>query len=95
MNGVDPAGVEYSGTVIIIDQADVLTLEWIVTGAVHEGTGVVRDDRLDVEWHTVSSGAGDVEGTATYRIEADGSLVGTRLIDGVDEPATEEILPEP
>ncbi|MGI9612578.1 MAG: hypothetical protein ACR2QO_06705 [Acidimicrobiales bacterium] len=97
VNGVDPSGVEYSGTVIIRDGevSDTVTIEWIVTGAVHEGSGVVRGDQLDVEWQTVSSGSGGGEGTAVYRIEGDGSLVGTRLIDGVAEPATEEIFPEP
>jgi hypothetical protein len=131
VNGVDPLGEEYSGTLIIIDGADAITsdlgtsdlgtsdlgtsdlgtsdlgsadsgsgsgsrvtLEWIVTGAVHEGVGIVEGDQLTVEWRTVSSGAGDGEGTATYRIQSDGSLVGSRLIDGVDTPATEEIFPE-
>jgi hypothetical protein len=109
VNGVDPVGEEYSGTLIILDTDDpdvvglgsgggveeTFTLEWIVTGAVHEGTGVVEGDQLRVEWHTVASGAGSGQGTATYRIEPDGSLVGTRLIDGVEIPATEEIFPEP
>ena len=116
VNGIDPTGVEYSGTLIILDAADAvdratdraddgtadagipddaLRLEWIVTGAVHEGIGVVAGDELTVEWRTVSSGAGGGEGTATYRIRADGSLVGTRHIDGVDTAATEEIFPEP
>ncbi len=100
VNGVDPLGVEYSGTVVITpDDAagdGTNTVEWLVTGTVQTGVGHRRGDRFDVEWSTVE-GAGPTSsrGSATYTIEADGVLRGTRTVDGVDEPGTEEIFPEP
>ncbi len=96
VNGVDPTGVEYSGTVVITpaEGRDRYTIEWIITGAIHTGTAVVRGDEVTAEWRTIASGGGTGAGTARYTVEADGSLVGTRLVDGVDEPAVEEILPE-
>jgi hypothetical protein len=96
VNGVDPAGVEYSGTVTIAegDGTGRYVVQWIVTGAIQEGTGVLTGDRLDVEWHSVSSARGDANGTAEYTVGDDGVLRGTRLVDGADGAGTEEIFPE-
>ncbi|MBT8197013.1 MAG: hypothetical protein KJP12_00640 [Acidimicrobiia bacterium] len=96
VNGVDPGGYEYSGTVVIIgtDDADRVEIEWIVTGAVQTGTGVISGDTLDVEWSTLSGSQADASGTATYTITSDGRLVGTRTVSGADVVGTEEIFPE-
>jgi hypothetical protein len=95
VNGIDPVGIEYSGTVII-DESDTgaVTLQWLVTGAILEGTGRLLGDRLEVEWTTIEGPRGDAAGTATYTVEDDGRLVGTRTIDGVDGEGTEEIFPQ-
>lgn len=96
VNGVDPTGTEYSGTVTIADgdAAGEFAVQWIITGAIQEGTGVLDGDRFIVDWRTVSGGRGESTGTAEYTVAADGSLAGTRVVDGDDTPGTEEIFPE-
>lgn len=96
VNGVDPTGTEYSGTVTIADgDADgEFAVQWIITGAIQEGTGVLDGDRFVVDWRTVSGGRGESTGSAVYTLAADGSLTGTRTVDGDDTPGTEEIFPE-
>lgn len=95
VNGVDSAGQEYSGTVVIRagDSEDSFLLEWIITGSILEGTATRSGDDLTVEWRTTSA-AIEGTGTATYTIDEDGALIGTRSVDGVDEVGTEEIFPE-
>lgn len=96
VNGIDPTGTEYSGTVVIAatDDPDRVAIEWIVTGAVQLGEGTITGDTLDVTWTTLSGSRPDAAGTARYEILPDGRLVGTRTIAGVDTPGTEEIFPE-
>jgi hypothetical protein len=97
VNGIDPLGVEYSGTVVIVetDLANTFDVEWIVTGGIHRGTGSRLDQRFDVEWQSIASGGGTGSGTARYDILDDGRLVGTRSVDGFDLTGTEEIFPDP
>ena len=79
VNGTDPEGVEYSGTVTIVSDGDsTFSIEWVITGGIHEGTGVVQGDRLDVEWWTTSDPSGQLSGSGSYVIESNGDLVGTR-----------------
>jgi hypothetical protein len=96
VNGTDPTGVEYSGTVIITeaDTAGRYAVQWIITGAVQEGTAVLTGDRLDVQWRSVTAARGDASGTAEYTVGDDGVLRGTRLVDGAGGVGTEEIFPE-
>ena len=96
VNGVDPLGTEYSGTVIITatDIEARYEIEWIVTGAIHRGTGGQDGSRFVVDWTSVATAGGSGAGTGIYTIKDDGRLVGTRSVDGVDDPGTEEIFPE-
>jgi len=94
VNGVDPLGFEYSGTVTITDDEGDIDIQWLITGAILEGSGRVLGDTLDVDWSAVEAPRGDSTGTATYEITDDGRLVGTRTVDGVDGVGTEEIFPE-
>jgi hypothetical protein len=96
VNGTDPAGTEYSGTVTIAegDEPGRFTVQWIVTGSIQEGVGVLEGDRFVVDWSTTSSGRGESRGTADYTLGDDGVLRGTRTVDGSDETGTEEIFPE-
>lgn len=95
VNGVDPVGIEYSGTVIIDEGDDgTVTMEWLITGAILEGSGRLDGDTLEIDWTTVEDPRGEASGTATYTVEDDGRLTGTRTIDGVDGTGTEEIFPK-
>lgn len=96
VNGIDPAGIEYSGTVTISegDEPGRFIVQWIVTGSIQQGVGVLEGDRFVVDWSTSSSGSGESSGTADYTLGGDGVLRGTRTIDGSDGSGTEEIFPE-
>ncbi len=94
VNGVDPSGTEYSGTVVIEADGDRYTVEWIITGSIQSGTGVLSGDRFTVEWQTVTDARGMSSGTAEYVVDDEGILRGERYIDGVAEVGTEEIFPE-
>jgi hypothetical protein len=95
VNGVDPVGIEYSGTVVIGETQDPgeFVLSWIVTGSIQTGTGIKIGDTLDVEWEVTEGPRAGSTGTATYTITDDGWLVGERIIDGADGVGTEEIIP--
>jgi hypothetical protein len=96
VNGVDPIGTDYSGTVTISEgPAGTYVVQWIVTGSIQRGTGRLSGDRLVVEWETVTDARGPSSGTAEYIVGDDGVLRGDRFVDGVAEPGTEEIFPEP
>jgi hypothetical protein len=94
VNGFDPVGNEYSGTVSIEETgAGSVRMEWVITGAILQGDGVVDGDTLDVTWESVQTPRGSSSGTARYTIEPDGTLHGVRTIDGVSGEGTEEIFP--
>ena len=95
VNGVDPLGIEYSGTVVITEGQgiDRFRISWVVTGAILEGDGVVTGNTLEVDWFTVQGPRGEATGTARYTIGTDGVLSGERTIEGVDGVGTEEIFP--
>lgn len=97
VNGVDPNGTEYTGRMSITEGSDPgkVVIEWVVTGAIIHGEGRVDGDTLTVDWVIPDSPRGASTGTAEYEILDDGRLVGTRTVDGVDQPGTEEIFPEP
>ncbi|MDH3248144.1 MAG: hypothetical protein OEQ47_04250 [Acidimicrobiia bacterium] len=95
VNGVDPLGIEYSGTVVIgeTQAPDEFVLSWIVTGSIQSGTGRKTGDTLDVEWEATEGPRAGSTGTATYTINDNGWLIGERFIDGTDGAGTEEIIP--
>ena len=95
VNGVDPTGLEYSGTVVIsaTEEVDRFDVEWIVTGGIQRGDGRLVGDTFEVRWETVASGAGAGGGSASYTVEPDGRLVGTKSVAGSDDVGTEEIFP--
>ncbi|MFV0526683.1 MAG: hypothetical protein ACK5RL_19540 [Acidimicrobiales bacterium] len=97
VNGLDPVGTEYSGTITIrdTDTADVYDVEWIVTGAIQHGRGVVTGDRMAVTWDEVNNATGRGTSDTEYVIAPDGSMTGTWVAAGFDQPGTEEVFPEP
>ena len=96
LNGLDVDDAEYAGTVIISEGAEPGTyaVQWLITEGIHEGTGRLVGDELTVDWHAVDGATPDAAGTATYTLDADGNLHGTRTFDGVDGEATEDIFQE-
>ena len=94
VNGVDPVGTEYSGTVTIREAGTGYSVQWLVTGSIQAGTGTLVGDRFVVDWETITDPRGPSSGTAEYVVGDDGVLRGERTVDGVDGVGTEEIFPE-
>jgi hypothetical protein len=94
VNGVDPQGTEYGGSLIIQPgpTAGEYDLQWIVVGSIQEGTGKVRGNQLLVEWRAVE-GTTEARGTATLTITVNGELYGTRRVDGLEAEGTEAAFP--
>lgn len=83
VNGTDPTGAEYGGTLHIEgDGAGAYKLYWVVTGSLQSGSGQIEGNQLLVTWQTYGSATGDIRGTATYTITQTGQLDGIRLIEG-------------
>lgn len=96
VNGEGPTGIEYSGTVVIVttDDPDLYEIQWIVTGAIDTGTARLSGDTLTVDWESVATSGEPMTGTAEYVVDADGHIVGTRGVNGIDGVSTEEFFPE-
>ena len=95
INGVDRDGVEYSGTLVITttDDAAVYAMQWILTGAIQTGTGVVTGNDLVIEWKAVEGFDTASFGAGRYAISAEGELNGERTVAGQEGTATEEAFP--
>lgn len=97
VNGVDPQGTEYSGNLQMRrgDAPGTYALQWIITGSVQEGFGLLQGNQLLVRWRT-SDGIGlGVTGVTTYTITTEGELYGPRAIDGVKKLGEEKAFPNP
>jgi hypothetical protein len=95
VNGFDQEGTEYSGLLTITTTADpaVYAMQWIITGAVQEGTGRVAGKELVVEWDALEGYDPASYGTARYQIGDDGELRGERTVAGQEGVGTEEAFP--
>lgn len=83
INGTDPTGAEYGGTLHIEkDDTGAYRLYWIVTGSLQSGSGYIEGNRLLVSWQTYGNATGDIRGTAIYTITQTGQLDGIRTIEG-------------
>lgn len=95
LNGVDPEGTEYGGTLEIMatDQPDVYEMQWIITGSIQTGIGTVSGNELDVEWEVMEGYNSSSHGTAHYEISSEGELNGDRTVVGEEGSGTEEAFP--
>lgn len=95
VNGFDPTGTEYGGTLAVVagDTAGTYTLQWIVTGNLASGTGIIEGNQLIVEWQSADDRQRPTQGTAVYTITTLGEMYGERSVDGYDEPGTELLFP--
>lgn len=95
INGVSSNGTEYAGTMTIQpgDTAGQYKLQWIITGGIHEGTGVLDGNILNIEWTSLSSVAGQTSGAGVYTVTVNGELYGNRTTDGEQGSAAETCYP--
>ncbi len=94
VNGVDPAGENYGGTLTIQagEQPHTYHLQWIVTGAIQEGDGQVQGNQLIGQWHTLE-GILQARGAFTYTITTLGELDGQRSVEGFPHTGWEKAFP--
>ncbi len=97
VNGLDPVGGEYSGTLTIVatDDPRVFDVQWLVTGARQEGVGNLRGQVLTVTWTDVDNATGQGTGPIEYVVADDGTMQGTWTAAGFDRAGTEDVFPEP
>ena len=60
INGEDPFGTEYSGSLSIVAEDSGYRLDWIITGAVLQGTGVPSGDERRATWTGTIAGDDNV-----------------------------------
>ncbi|MBT8164837.1 MAG: hypothetical protein HKO63_10440 [Acidimicrobiia bacterium] len=90
INGQSAQDTEYSGSLTIRRTSNGYDLQWLVTGDIALGEGRVVGSRLEASWRSTSAISGEATGSAVYTVDADGSIIGSRTIDGVDGEGTEE-----
>ena len=95
VNGVSSNGTEYAGTLTIQPGSAVgqYKLQWIITGGIHEGIGVLDGNVLNFEWSSLSSVAGQSSGAGVYTVTVNGELYGSRTTDGEQGSAAETCYP--
>jgi hypothetical protein len=90
INGVSAQDTEYSGSLTILGVPGGYELQWLVTGDIALGTGRLVGNRLEATWESTAAVTGRRTGTATFLLGADGTITGTRVIDGVTGTGSEE-----
>ena len=84
LEGVNPNGSDYAGTVQIEQRGDGFVVRWLVDGRRYTGQGIARNRSLAV-------GAG--EWVVIYEKADDGSLVGVWLPAGKYKAGSERLVP--
>ena len=89
INGVSAQDTEYSGSLTILRSGAGYELQWLVTGDIALGEGRIVGNRLESTWASTAAIGGEATGTASFFLEADGTISGSRSIDGVDGSGSE------
>ncbi len=94
VNGVDPAGENYGGTLTIQpgDTPGAYQLQWIVTGAIQQGEGHIEGNQLVGRWWTLE-GVTQAQGDFAFTITTLGELDGERTVDGFAKAGWEKAFP--
>jgi hypothetical protein len=95
VNGFDPLGTEYSGTLTIQpgDNPGEYHLIWIIVGSIQEGTGSLNGNQLEVAWHSSPNMNRQTSGKTIYTVTTARQLKGQRFTDGYDTAGTETAYP--
>lgn len=97
LNATDPTGEEYGGSLFITagSQPNEYNLQWLVSGGIQEGKGVLEGNQLSFTWSSLAGTDQVVSGAGTYTVTINGELYGSRSIDGVETPGIESAYPNP
>jgi len=95
VNGIDPLGANYGGVLVVTPgkSEGEYQLQWIITGSVQEGVGVLKGNRLEVQWKTVDPQPRQSHGETLYTITTRGELYGTRTVEGYPGEGREAAFP--
>lgn len=97
VNALDPTGEQYGGTLTITEggQPNEYKFQWLISGGIQEGTGVLEGNQLTFTWNSLAGTDQDVSGTGVYTVTVNGELYGIRTIEGLEIPGTETAYPNP
>jgi hypothetical protein len=97
LNATDGSGEQYGGTLSIFagDSPNQYKLQWLVSGDIQVGTGILEGNQLTFTWASSDVSAQKLSGHGTYTVTINGELYGDRYIDGVDKPGHEAAYPNP
>jgi hypothetical protein len=97
LNATDPTGEEYGGSLFITagDAPNQYNLTWLVSGGIHEGTGLLEGNRLTFTWASMEGTDQDLSGEGVYTVTVNGELYGENYVHGVEEPGLEAVYPNP
>ena len=97
LNATDGSGEEYGGTLSIFasDTPNEYKMQWLVSGDIQEGTGVLEGNQLTFTWNSVAGTDQNLSGHGSYTVTVNGELHGERFIDGVETPGLEVAYPNP
>lgn len=95
LNATDPTGEEYGGSLFVTagEQPNEYKLQWLVSGGIQEGTGILEGNELTFTWSSLPGTDQEITGSGVYVVTVNGELYGTRSIDGVDIPGLEAAYP--
>lgn len=97
LNATDGTGEEYGGSLFVKtgEQPNEYKLQWLVSGGIQEGTGILEGNQLSFTWKSLEGTDQNLSGYGTYTVTVNGELYGPRYIDGVNEPGQEAAYPNP
>jgi hypothetical protein len=97
LNATDGSGEEYGGTLSIFagDAPNEYKMQWLMSGDIQEGTGVLEGNQLTFTWNSVAGTDQNLSGHGSYTVTVNGELYGERFIDGVETPGLEAAYPNP
>jgi hypothetical protein len=97
LNATDGSGEGYGGTLSIFagDAPNEYKMQWLVSGDIQEGTGVLEGNQLTFTWNSVDGTDQTLTGHGSYTVTVNGELYGLRYLNGVEEPGQEAAYPNP
>ncbi len=87
--GTNPDGSKYTGSAVVHIISDTtFAIEWTIAGETYKGFGMRMDDSLSATYMLDGQ-----PGLIIYKVQADGSMVGTWAIKGQSGTGSETLTP--
>lgn len=97
LNAEDATRERYGGSLFITagSQPNEYNLQWLVSGDIQEGTGILEGNQLTFIWQSIEGTDQYLSGYGMYTVTINGELYGERYVEGVAEPGIESAYPNP